>query len=385
MTWLALVAGLVIGVALASLVMGRQHRRERQESASVRTSDDASSSRSESSRVFRALNAVPLGIMVFERRRPVFANAFAHQFDSGRHTDVLVERAIAELVARASAEGAVDHELDLYGPPRRRLSLRALPLAEMSNDGMLVTIEDVSERHRIEEVRRDFVANVSHELKTPVGAIGVLAETLSAEDDPDIVSRLSGRLHDEAHRLGTTIDDLLTLSTIESGETFQTEPIVIGNLVNLCIERVRAAAELNDVSITASVEDDLRIDGDRRQLESALSNLLDNAVKYSDAGTDVVVQAARDEEWIDIAVTDAGHGVPERDLTRIFERFYRVDQARSRATGGTGLGLSIVRHVAINHGGDVTVRSTEGVGSTFQLRLPAVNRSVANERSPSVG
>ncbi len=387
MTIAALVVGLVVGAALATIIVGR---RQRDESDHDRVTAVRRASRVDAeaeARLSRALNGVPIGIVVFENGRAVFANRFARQFDSGRHSDVLVEQAIGELVMRASTEGSLDDELDLYGPPRRQLSLRALLLEDADDapgrNGILVTIEDTSERRRVEAVRRDFVANVSHELKTPVGAMGVLAETLVAEEDSAVIQRLSERLHAEALRLGTTIDDLLTLSTIESGETFDPDDVDVGQVARQSLDRVRSAADLRKVSIEISTSGDLVVQGDRRQLESAIANLVDNSVKYSDDGAEVSVAVDRRADFVVVTVADSGDGIPERDLERIFERFYRVDQARSRSTGGTGLGLSIVRHVAINHGGKVSVKSKEGEGTTFVFKIKVdVTPSSTAEQSP---
>jgi two-component system sensor histidine kinase SenX3 len=244
--------------------------------------------------------------------------------------------------------------------------------------GALVVVDDVTDRRRLEAVRSDFVANISHELKTPVGAIGLLAETLLAEDDPAVVRRLAERMVGEAFRVGRTIDDLLALTQIEAEEGGRRDQVPVHLFVAEAVERVRPAAEQQ--GITIEVEEAaprLVVLGDRRQLVSAAYNLLDNAVQYSDAGSSVQVQARTDGRWVDLSVADHGIGIPPRDLERVFERFYRVDRARSRKTGGTGLGLAIVRHVASNHAGDVRVESVEGEGSTFTLRLPVGSGPVA--------
>jgi two-component system sensor histidine kinase SenX3 len=221
-------------------------------------------------------------------------------------------------------------------------------------------------------MRRDFVANISHELKTPVGALVVLAETLAGEDDPSVVSRLASRLQGEADRVARTIDDLLELSRIEAEEAPTREPVPVRVVLAEAADRVGPAADQKGVAVEViELPERMQIIGDRRQLVSAVYNLLDNAVKYSDAGSSVELSAVTDGTSVDIIVVDHGDGIPVRDLERIFERFYRVDRARSRETGGTGLGLAIVRHVANNHRGDVAVTSAEGEGSTFTLRLPA--------------
>jgi two-component system sensor histidine kinase SenX3 len=336
------------------------------------------------SRLDAALAMLPQGILVYDAVGDLtFSNAVASGYLTARHGDALVEEAIAELSAQAvrdaaaAAAGADEppvptRSVDLFGPPRRTLVLRAMSLASSDDRlGILVVIDDVTDRRRLEAVRRDFVANISHELKTPVGALGLLAETLLAEDEPAVARRLAGRMLDEAFRVGRTIDDLLALSQIEADEAGTRDEVPIGAVVAEAVDRVRPAAEQQGIVIdVVDAPARLVVLGDRRQLVSAAYNLLENAVKYSDRGSTVQVRARTDGRWIDLSVADHGIGIPRRDLERVFERFYRVDRARSRETGGTGLGLAIVRHVASNHAGEVRVESLEGEGSTFTLRLP---------------
>jgi two-component system sensor histidine kinase SenX3 len=219
-------------------------------------------------------------------------------------------------------------------------------------------------------MRRDFVSNISHELKTPIGALGLLSETLLDEDDPEVSRRLVERVAGETERIANTVDDLLVLSRLEADEPPVREPVDVHLLLAEALARMQPAADRAGIALEVH-EPRGRLDvlGDRRQLVSALVNLLDNAVKYSDGGS-VVVRARTDGPVVKIEVDDSGIGIPARDLDRVFERFYRVDQARSRQTGGTGLGLSIVRHVVDNHEGEVLVESRPGRGSTFTLRLP---------------
>jgi two-component system sensor histidine kinase SenX3 len=219
-------------------------------------------------------------------------------------------------------------------------------------------------------VRTDFVSNISHELKTPVGALAILAEAMSDSDDPEVNRHLALKMVEEAHRASSTIDDLLELSRIELGGPGDRESVGIGEVLGEAIARHRLTAETAGVCVRRVGDEEIVVDGDRRQLVSAVSNLIDNAVKYSNVDSNVTVSARADGEFAIIEVADEGIGIPARDLDRVFERFYRVDRARSRTTGGTGLGLAIVRHVATNHGGDVSVRSREGEGSTFTLRIP---------------
>ena len=237
--------------------------------------------------------------------------------------------------------------------------------------GAIAVIDDITEIQRIDSIRRDFVANVSHELKTPIGALSLLAETLAGETDAAIVQRLSERVRNESFRVSNMVDDLLTLSRIEGNDAPNIDEFGIDMLVRECVDRVHPLAEQRLVSISVGpIEASLQVVGDRRQIASALSNLLENAVKYSEQGAPVEVRVSASAHEMSIVVQDHGIGIPSAELERIFERFYRVDKARSRETGGTGLGLSIARHVARNHGGDVTVSSREGEGSTFALLLP---------------
>lgn len=339
-----------------------------------------------SERLVRALDAIPQGVVICDGHGGVvFENEVGAGFSRARHGDALVSAAVTELLAAAVAGSAASRKLELYGPPRRNLVIDAYPLpaaTDQQMSGALAVIEDVSERRRLELVRRDFVANISHELKTPVGALALLAETLLAARDPVDCERLTRRMLDEAHRVGHTIDDLLSLSRIEADQEADWPPVRAVAVIEEAVARAAAAAEQRRVTVETAASADLLVLGDSRQLVSAVFNLLDNAVKYSDPGLSVQVTARRAGPWVEWVVADRGPGIPTRDLERIFERFYRVDRARSRQTGGTGLGLAIVRHVAANHGGEVTVESHEGEGATFVLRVPALASASA---VPSTG
>jgi two-component system sensor histidine kinase SenX3 len=334
------------------------------------------------SRLAAALDAIPQGVVLFDAAgQVVFRNGTAEGYHDGRHGDALVDEAVADVAADALARGSGQpnvRTVDLFGPPRRVLVLTGFPTSVASaRTGAAVVIDDVTDLRRLEAVRRDFVANISHELKTPVGALGLLAETLLAEDDPAVARRLAERMLTEAFRVGRTIDDLLELSRIEAGEAGH-DDVPVHLLLAEAVDRVRPAAEQRGIKIElADPTPRLTVAGDRRQLASAVFNLVDNAVKYSDPESSVEVRADTDGRSVAIVVADHGIGIPPRDLERVFERFYRVDRARSRETGGTGLGLAIVRHVANNHRGEVSVTSTEGQGSTFTLRLPLGSGPVA--------
>lgn len=358
-------------------------------------------------RVVQAVESVAIGIVIYdESGAEVFQNPSALRFGGSRHQRPLVEAALADTAAWAQADGRAERNLELFGPPRQVLLFKGETVtADGAPAGMVVTIEDVTEQRRAMEMRRDFVANVSHELKTPVGALGLLAEAVTDADDPEVISRLAARLHSEALRLGSTIDDLLALSEIESGNLANREPVDPAALVTAALQRCGAAAELRDVTIYVGTSEDAaplddpdadigalldtagyQILGDRRQLAAAVGNLVDNAVKYSGPHSGVRLQIRlledRPEPAMVIEVSDKGVGIPAADRERIFERFYRVDPARSRDTGGTGLGLSIVRHVAANHGGEVELESVEGVGSTFRLVVPAIPHDASVPAAP---
>jgi two-component system sensor histidine kinase SenX3 len=370
---------LLVGAAAALVVLyGRFDAVRRQVEQLDATAEEDGRRRAElarrEGRLRSALGGIAHGVVVYDGEGEVaYRNRPAATYLAARHGDALVEEAISRLGARALEGSETEEEVEVYGPPRRHLSLRSVPLGEREKpDGALVEVEDTSARRRLENVRRDFVANISHELKTPIGALALLAETLLGEDDPEVMRRLAERMAGEAFRVSHTIDDLLELSLIEASPTQVDEPLPVALFVGEALERVRAAADRRGIAF--SVEDPapgLTVDGDRRQLVSAVVNLLDNAVKYSEPGSSVEVVARPEDRWVDVEVRDHGIGIPHRDLERIFERFYRVDRARSRETGGTGLGLAIVRHVASNHRGEVRVESREGEGSCFTLRLPA--------------
>jgi two-component system sensor histidine kinase SenX3 len=338
-----------------------------------RAAEAVAESSSDAIRLRRALDTLPQGVLVCdETGEVVFRNARAVGLMGGRHGDALAAQAVVELLSSAWQQGAAERTLDLYGPPRRTLAVRTQLIDDGRRSlGVIAIIDDISERRRLEEIRRDFVANVSHELKTPMGALGLLAETLVSETDPAVAQRLAGRIHSEAFRVSRIIDDLLDLSRIESEEAPPREPVLVNLAIAEAVERVRSAAEQRDVKIeVAEPNPPVALLAERRQLVSALYNLVENAVKFSYDGGAVQVRGIAAGTEVVIEVEDHGVGIPSRELERIFERFYRVDHGRSRQTGGTGLGLSIVRHVAANHHGRVEVDSREGEGSTFRLVLP---------------
>lgn len=341
-------------------------------------------SSAESVRLRRSLDALPLGLVLCDEAGAViFRNNQAENLMVSRYGDAIAAQAVTEVLAEGWSNGVAERTIDIYGPPRRTLTIRASVIDDGRRPlGVIAFIEDVSERRRLEDIRRDFIANVSHELKTPMGALGLLAETLQFERDPAVANRLAERINSEAFRVNRIIEDLLDLSRIESEGSPMREPVPVSLIVADAIERIRTSAEQHAVTLEfIEPEANYVSVGDRRQLISAIHALLENAVVYSPAGGSVVISIDRVEPTandegdvvgplVRIAIRDQGVGIPAKDLERIFERFYRVDPGRARETGGTGLGLSIVRHVAQNHGGSVVVDSREGEGSTFALELP---------------
>jgi two-component system, OmpR family, sensor histidine kinase SenX3 len=326
-------------------------------------------------RLSDALAAVAQGVVICDDGGNVVTrNAAARTLEAHRYGDGPVGSVVDDMLQQAIEGKAEKRTLELFGPVRRTLVVSVTPIDdERRTVGGLAVIDDVSDRRRLEAIRRDFVANVSHELKTPVAALGLLAETLATEDDPVVVRRLAQRMVGNSMRLARTIDDLLELSRIEAEQTPQREPVPVHLVVAEAVEQVRPIAEREGIEVrVAEARHTLNLMGDRRQIVSAIFNLLDNAVKYSDTGSsvDLHVTPTEGDDRVSIQVRDQGAGIPSRDHERVFERFYRVDRGRSDVPG-TGLGLAIVRHVADNLGGEVRLESREGEGSTFTLELPA--------------
>ena len=363
-----LFVGLLIGLVGGALLYKRLAPKPAPVVREVRVAPESKSEDSE--RALRVLlNALPVGVVVLsadgEER---FRNVTAASVAGARHADVLVEVATERLLSLALRGHSSREQVQLAGPPQRVLEVLGVPLED---GGALAMIEDITERWRIDQVRTDFVANVSHELKTPVGAISVLAETIEGETNDELVLRLTGRMVLETQRMSRTIDDLLELSRIELGGDMLTSTVDMKDIVNEAIERVSPIALRKGVPLEfAPPAESSLVSGDFFQLVSAVSNLVENAVKYSEAGNIVNIRILSVAGNLTVEVEDHGIGIPADSIDRVFERFYRVDRARSRGTGGTGLGLSIVRHVATNHGGEVNVRSREGEGSTFILSVP---------------
>ncbi|HSF98957.1 MAG TPA: ATP-binding protein [Ornithinibacter sp.] len=304
----------------------------------------------------------------------VNTSASAVSYGLVRHGE-LVHHELRHLARQVRRDGMIrEAELDLpRGPNAQASTVMRVRVAPIAVSHVLILAEDHTHARRVEEIRRDFVANVSHELKTPVGGISLLAEAvLDARDDPDAVERFAERILVESARLTRLVKEIVDLSRLQVADTLH-EPVIVdvGTVAAEAVDRVRVAAEAHGIQLTLVGEEDLRVFGDAELLTTAVANLVTNAVNYSGSGTHVGIGARRVGDSIEVSVTDQGEGIPAAEQERIFERFYRVDAARSRATGGTGLGLAIVKHVCANHGGRVSVWSQEGRGSTFTMTLPA--------------
>jgi two-component system sensor histidine kinase SenX3 len=256
----------------------------------------------------------------------------------------------------------------------------------LGDDGLIVIlIFDDSEMRRLDAIRRDFVANISHELKTPIGALSILSEAvLGASDDPEAITRFANRMQSEASRLSDLVQEIINLSRLQDDDPLKRAQLFsISETIKEAIDQSRLNADSRKVEIVYNNNDAAIVNGDRDQVKMAIHNLIENAINYSPDATRVAIAVTEADGICEISVSDQGIGIPEKDLERIFERFYRVDAARSRITGGTGLGLSIVKHVVTNHGGDISVWSVEGAGSTFTIRLPLAN-DLNNLSNPAV-
>jgi two-component system sensor histidine kinase SenX3 len=254
-------------------------------------------------------------------------------------------------------------------------------VAPLSSRYVLALVEDRTRERRVEAVRRDFVANVSHELKTPVGAIKLLAEAVAdASDDPEAVERFARRMLTESDRLSRMVQQIIELSRLQGDEPLEAPAVVdVDEVVKRSVDITMMDASNKHISVVTGGSPGLTVFGSEEQVSAAITNHVSNAVAYSGDDSTVLVSTKPHDDMVEISVVDQGIGIPQDELDRIFERFYRVDPARHRSTGGTGLGLSIVKHVAATHGGEVRVWSLEGQGSTFTLSLP---RSQQEEFTP---
>ncbi len=305
--------------------------------------------------------AVSMGLVVFDRL-------------ASPELDAVVGEVARDGIAR-------EHDVVIRQLPLAQGSLEVRArVADIGNGTILVMVEDLSGSRRIDAVRRDFVANVSHELKTPVGSLSLLSEAvMSAADDPEAVTHFASRMQTECGRLSNLVGDLIDLSRLQGDQPLaNAAPVLVDAVVAEAMDAVRVAALQDEIEVVAGGEANLSVFGVESQLVTAVRNLIANAISYSPKRTRVAIGVSERGGIVNISVSDQGVGIPTEELDRIFERFYRVDPARSRETGGTGLGLAIVKHICLNHGGDIAVWSVPGEGSTFTLRLPQYRR----ERDP---
>ena len=364
---LALTVGATLGILVTPRLAERKRRRAvEQDGITI------------SEMLQRIVSLAPVGIVVVDTYRDVvYRNDQAREL--GLVRDRLLDDRAWAAAQRAMATGE-DVEVDLspakrVNPGRSGLSVRGHVrlLTEADRRFAVVYVDDQSEVARMEASRRDFVANVSHELKTPVGAMGVLAEALLAStDDPVTVGRFAEKMVAESHRLANMVGELIELSRLQGAEPLpDLEAVDIDMVVAEALSRYKVAADNADIEITTDAPTGYLVLGDQPLLVTALANLVSNAIAYSPNGSPVSISRRRRGDNVEIAVTDRGIGIARADQERVFERFFRADKARSRATGGTGLGLAIAKHVAANHNGSIRLWSQPGTGSTFTLSIPA--------------
>jgi two-component system, OmpR family, sensor histidine kinase SenX3 len=362
---------LVIGAGLGAAITPRVLERRRGRAA-------AQSGITVSQMLEHIVSGSPVGIVVVDNYRDVvYTNERAHELGLV-HDRLLDDRAwlAAERTLASGEDGYVDlSPRKRANPGRSGLSVRGHVrlLSEDDRRFAVVYVDDQSEYARMEATRRDFVANVSHELKTPVGAMGVLAEALLASaDDPDTVRRFAEKMLAESNRLANMVGELIELSRLQGGERLpDLDAVDVDTVVSEALSRYKVAADNADIAVTTDAPTGYRVYGDQPLLVTAIANLVSNAIAYSPKGSPVSISRRRRGPNVEIAVTDRGIGIAREDQERVFERFFRVDKARSRATGGTGLGLAIVKHVAANHNGSIRLWSQPGTGSTFTLSIPA--------------
>lgn len=382
---IALVLTAALGIAIGAAIvysLTRRQLRDAEAASAIPQSKPLPQSpfATNSTEMQRMLAVIASAAMIVDSRSGEVLVASQGAYTLGLvHEDRIATGTIAEMVTNVHRSGRLREEMvqvrrTPFDPGRVDLETTVAPIDEVT---ALVLAEDVSNARRVDEVRRDFVINVSHELKTPVGALNLLAEAvLAGADEPDEVRHFAERMRVESGRLANLVTDLVDLSRLQGEDPMQhAEPVDVDKVINEAVDSMRTTAQSKEIDIVVGGDHGLKVYGVEGQLVTALRNLLANAVIYSPEQTRVAVGCRQALGHVEITVTDQGIGIPASELDRVFERFYRVDQARSRETGGTGLGLSIVKHVCQNHGGSVAVWSVEGEGSTFTLRLPTLDRA----------
>ncbi|MBM9432387.1 sensor histidine kinase [Flaviflexus equikiangi] len=370
---LAIIGGILTGWILAST---RLRSLRSQEDIDMMSSELADRD------VQSLLAAIPQAHILLTRMGDVEkASTEAYSFGIVRGSRIIRSEIVAAVQEVAKTGDVKDLELSLRrsfsGTARVVLSVRVAP---MSGERTLVLFFDTTEAKRLEETRRDFVANISHELKTPIGAIGLLSETIQdCADEPEHVVTFAEKLQRESARLASLVQDIIELSRVQNGAALASSELVdVDDIVSEAIDRCRIEAESRGLTIVAVPTPQVSVVGDRALLTTAIRNLIDNAIRYSNPGGRVSIGVSRHEGEVRIAVVDQGAGIPDEQKDRVFERFYRGDDARTRDKGGSGLGLSIVKHVAADHGGRVMLWSEAGKGSTFTFIVPDVTPAVQN-------
>lgn len=368
------ILGLAVGVfGVVAYVSSQRHRRNLAEVDEPALSEGAAEILGVLGRAYIVVDGID-GV--------VRASPGAYAFGLVRGHTLMQEEVLA-LTARVRRDGVIEErnvELNrgLLGEASLILQLRVAPIAE---EYILILADDRTEATRTEEMRNDFVANVSHELKTPVGAISLLAEAIDdAAADEEAVRRFAKRMHKETVRLSALVQDIIELSRLQGTDMVDhAEPVDINELVADAVEANRLPAEKRNITVVMGGSADNPVYADGPMLTTAFRNLIDNAIRYSPEGSQVGVGIRSRDGLAQVTVTDRGPGIAPDDQERVFERFYRIDSARSRNTGGTGLGLSIVKHVVSNHGGEVNLWSQPGQGSTFTVRLPEMDAADSEE------
>jgi two-component system, OmpR family, sensor histidine kinase SenX3 len=379
----AAILGGVLGLVAGAIIVTWTRRAERSRDRLSRTSDPGALPAGVST-VLAVLRSETIVLDAADAVVSVSPSAVAHGLV---RDDDLVHDELRYLARQVRRDGVIRQvELDLPRGPlgRGRITVGAR-VAPLGGGYVLLLAEDRTQAQRVEEVRRDFVVNVSHELKTPVGGLVLLAEAvLEAKDDPEAVARFAHRMQVESTRLTRLVQEIVDLSRLQiAGTLHEPELVDVGAAAAEAIEQSRLVAGSRVVEIVSSLEPGARVFGDVELLVTAIRNLIGNAINYSATGARIAVSVRCAQQLVEIAVADQGQGIAESEQARIFERFYRVDTARSRATGGTGLGLAIVKHICANHGGEITVWSEQGQGSTFTMRLPAAPLSRTSDDAAS--
>jgi two-component system, OmpR family, sensor histidine kinase SenX3 len=368
----ALVFGLIVGVG-ATLLIVAAHRRG--------TRAVAVSSPALPEGVDEVIDALESAGVVLDPSNNVLKASTGALAFGLVWNQALVHPELVQLVDQVRRSGEpITREMHLSRGPFGEAHIDLLVrVARLGARFTLLLADDRTESYRLEEVRRDFVANISHELKTPIGAIGLLAEAMdSAADEPEEIKRFAKRLVIEAERLTRLTHEIIELSRLQAADALgHAERIELGHVIAQAVDRNRVAADTHGIRIVVGGDKKAEVYGDEQMLVTAVHNLVANAIQYSPDASRVGVGVSTHDGIVEVAVTDQGVGIPESERERVFERFFRVDSARSRSTGGTGLGLSIVKHVVQNHGGDVRVWSQPGSGSTFTIRLPEASHATA--------